>query len=193
MRQKISLEIFTYWNELRGSAEAPLRAEITPASVRHILPHLFILQAGQHKAPHFRLAGTAICSAFGRELRDEAFASLWAKDQPVDPIEISKSVMERALPTLFNASAHGVGGRQMAVEMVLLPLRSAPDVCDRILGCIAPASTAAWLGAEPLGHLVLESSRTLVRRSAGADVSQSAGRDHRPRGALTPPMHRSDA
>ena len=193
MRQIISLEIFTYWNELRGSAAAPLRADVTPASIRHILPHLFILQAGQDKTPRFRLAGTAICTAFGRELREEGFASFWAKEQSADPVKISESVMEHALPTLINATGHGIGGRRMAFEMVLLPLRSAPDICDRILGCLAPASTTPWLSTEPLGYLSLDGSRALVRRPTDTDAPQSRGNGLRRRSASMPRMHRSDA
>jgi hypothetical protein len=166
MRQKTSIEIFTYWEQLRGSADAPLRNLIQPSAVRHILPELFILEAMPDEVPRFRLAGTAICSLMGRELRGESFAALWAGSQPDDPVRIAAGVMAHVVPALINATGYSISGRHMAFEMVLMPLRSAGDVCDRLLGCLTPAAHTAWLGGERLEFLALDRSRLLYERPA---------------------------
>jgi len=175
MRHRASLDIFHYWDQLRGAADAPLRADISPASIRHILPDLFILEAGANEAPHFRLAGTSICSMFGRELREESFASLWAEDQRDEPVKISEQVMAQVVPTMVNATGYSLDGRQMAFEMILLPLRSSPEVCDRLLGSLAPVETAVWLSADPLKCLELDRSRILVPRAPPGETPQASG------------------
>lgn len=175
MRQKASLDIFNYWDLLRGAADAPLRTDISPASIRHILPDLFILQAGEDGAPRFRLAGTGICSLFGRELREESFASLWAQEQPGDAVKISEGVMAHVVPALIVATGYSAGGRQLPCEVILLPLRSSPTECDRLLGCLASQASAPWLTDDPIQCLVLDRSRILVPRAAPSDVSESAG------------------
>ncbi|MEZ2219506.1 PAS domain-containing protein [Rhizobium sp. RCC_161_2] len=168
MRQKTSIEIFTYWEQLRGSADAPLRNLIQPSAVRHILPELFILELLPNDAPRFRLAGTAICSLMGREIRGESFAALWAGSQIDDPVRIATGVMTHVVPALINATGYSISGRHMAFEMVLMPMRSSGDVCDRLLGCLTPVAHTAWLGSEPLEFLALDRSRLLYDRPARA-------------------------
>ncbi|WP_047454967.1 PAS domain-containing protein [Rhizobium rhizogenes] len=166
MRQKTSIEIFTYWEQLRGSADAPLRNLIQPSAVRHILPELFILELMPHEAPRFRLAGTAICSLMGREIRGESFAALWAGSQIDDPVRIATGVMTHVVPALINATGYSISGRHMAFEMVLMPMRSSSNVCDRLLGCLTPVAHTAWLGSERLEFLALDRSRLLHDRPA---------------------------
>ncbi|WFU10624.1 PAS domain-containing protein [Rhizobium sp. CB3090] len=166
MRQKTSTEIFTYWEQLRGNADAPLRNLIQPSAVRHILPQLFILESVPNEAPRFRLAGTAICSFMGRELRGESFAALWAGSQPDDPVRIAAGVMSHVVPALINATGYSISGRNIAFEMVLMPVRSAGDVCDRLLGCLTPVAHLSWLGSERLEFLALDRSSLLSERPA---------------------------
>jgi hypothetical protein len=165
MRHKNSIDIFNYWDRIRGQFDAPLRAQVDPAAVRHILPHLFILEAGTSDTPRFRLAGTAICSLFGRELRDEGFASLWAGNQPDDAVKIAKGVMAEAVPALISATGYTISGRHLGFELVMMPIRSSGQTCDRLLGCLTPVTSSAELGAEPIEYLALDRSRLLNDRS----------------------------
>ncbi|PZM10779.1 PAS domain-containing protein [Rhizobium tubonense] len=165
MCQKASIEILNYWDRIRGQFDAPLRAQIDPASVRHILPHLFILEEMPSGTSRFRLAGTAICNLFGRELRERSFASLWAGDQSDDPVRIARSVMAHAVPALMNATGYTVSGRQLAVELAMMPIRSSSETCDRLLGCLTPVANSTSLGAEPVEFLSLDRSRMLTDRS----------------------------
>jgi hypothetical protein len=164
MRHKTSIEIFTYWDHIRGLHDAPLRSQVEPAAVRHVLSDLFILEATPSDRPRFRLAGTKICSIFGRELREEDFSALWAGSQPDDPVKIANGVMAHAVPALINATGYSITGRHLAFEMVLMPLRSSREgeSCDRLLGSLAPALNPAWFGAEPLEFLALDRSRILT-------------------------------
>ncbi|TCL73652.1 hypothetical protein EV286_103184 [Rhizobium sp. BK251] len=164
MRLKTSIEIFNYWDRLRGADPAPLRSQIDPSSIRRTLPELFILEAADK--PFFRLAGTHVCGFFGRELRDAAFGSLWGDTQGEDAEKIAAGVMAHAMPTLINATGYGSRGNSMAFEIVLMPLRSSVDACDRLLGSIAPAGNSVWLGADPLDFLALDRSRLLNDRGA---------------------------
>lgn len=161
MRQKISVEIFNYWDRIRGFADAPLRTAIEPASVRHILPHLFILEMTPSGENRFRLAGTMVCSLFGKELRNDDFTSIWTASQPADIAGITTGVMTNTLPILLNATGHNSNGRTLPLEIVMMPVRSAEDRCDRLLGCIVAASNPPWILAEPLDAMVLERSRLM--------------------------------
>lgn len=161
MRQNMSIEIFNYWDAIRGAHDAPLRSQIEPASVRHILPRLFILEMTEDSQPRFRLAGTMVCNLFNRELRDENFACLWGGSQPNDAVKIAQGVMQHAVPALINATGYTATDRAASFEVVLLPVRSSAETCDRLLGCLVPSTSAAWLGADPLTTLTLDRSRLL--------------------------------
>ncbi|WP_245512852.1 PAS domain-containing protein [Rhizobium sp. BK376] len=178
MRHKTSIEIFTYWDHIRGPYDAPLRSQVEPAAVRHVLSDLFILEATPSDRPRFRLAGTKICNIFGRELREEDFSALWAGSQPDDPVKIANGVMAHAVPALINATGYSVTGRHLAFEIVLMPLRSSREGenCDRLLGSLAPAQNPAWFGAEPLEFLALDRSRILTddQVKAGEPTRQTA-------------------
>ena len=166
MRQTTSTKIFTYWEQIRGDADAPLRNLIQPSAIGPILPELFILENTPDDNPRFRLAGTAICSLMGREIRGEDFAALWAGSQHDDPVRIAAGVMTHVVPALINATGYSVSGRSMTFEMVLMPLRTSGDICDRLLGCLTPTARSAWLGSEHLEFLALDRSRLLYERPA---------------------------
>ncbi|MGG6897051.1 PAS domain-containing protein [Rhizobium sp. BR 315] len=164
MYQKTSAEIFTYWEQIRGNADAPLRSLIQPSAVSHILPELFILENTADSNPRFRLAGTTVCNLMGREIRGEDFAVLWAGSQQEDPVRIAAGVMKHVVPAVIRATGYCISGRSVAFEMMLMPLRSSGDICDRLLGCLTPAAPAPWLGNECLEFLAFDCSRLLYDR-----------------------------
>ncbi len=164
MRQKTSIDIFTYWEHIRGNADAPLRNLIQPSAIGHILPELFILENTADDNPRFRLAGTAICNLMGREIRGEDFAALWAGSQQDDPVHIAAGVMRHVVPASIHATGYCISGRSMTFELILLPVRTSSDTCDRLLGCLTPTVYATWLGNERLEFLALDRSRLLRDR-----------------------------
>ncbi|MGO8484754.1 PAS domain-containing protein, partial [Rhizobium leguminosarum] len=61
MRVQTTIEIFDYWNRIRGAADAPLKSQVEPSAVPHLLQSLFILERREGGDIGFRLAGTRIC------------------------------------------------------------------------------------------------------------------------------------
>src|SRR5687768_17621081 len=77
MKQPGSIQLFQYWNRLRNGRVAPKRTEIEPADIKALLPDTFILEKDTRREAVFRLAGTRLCSLYGRELKGFSFPSLW--------------------------------------------------------------------------------------------------------------------
>src|SRR5436190_21085889 len=73
-------ELYDYWNARRGLRSAPDRAEIEPGAIRRVLADTFILAFEQRARHPFRIAGTRVCAAFGRELKSVPFLDLWGDD-----------------------------------------------------------------------------------------------------------------
>lgn len=161
MRSKTTIEIYAYWDELRGHRDVPARGQIEPAHIRHILPDLFILEKTPRGEIRFRLAGTRICALFARELRGSRFDALWLGEQTARLERIAADVMAQKAPVVLTAAAIAGTADHLPTELVLLPLKSPDGSVDRLIGALVPLVRPHWLGATPVNFLDLGEIRVL--------------------------------
>lgn len=151
MRHRSSKQLYEYWNTLRAGRIAPERSEIEPSDIREILGDTFILEVSTPmRAISFRLAGTRLCAAYGRELKGFGYLGLWAEE---DNFEVAKAVSRvygDFEPTIISYTAQTASGKFIEYETILLPLMLAADGNARILGLAAPKNVPYWMGAEPV-------------------------------------------
>ncbi|WP_117191100.1 PAS domain-containing protein [Rhizobium terrae] len=156
MRNQASRAIFDYWINIKGDHAAPLRTEIDPTALRHLLPHLFIIANDTQGVLAFRLAGTRICDLFNREFRSAPFATVWTDGDQHRPAEIARHVILYEKPALLDVLASN-GDTQHPYEMLLMPVRSTEvDACDRVLGALLPCEERFSATHRPLVGLALE-------------------------------------
>ena len=156
MRNQASRAIFDYWVNLKQDGAAPLKTEIDPAALRHLLPHLFMAAMDPAGTVAFRLAGTRICDLFDREFRGKAFADLWLQTDYRQPVEIAHNVIHSQQPALLDVLASN-GHIRHAYEMLLLPIRSVETAAsDRIFGALLPRFSPYPVTATPVAFLTLE-------------------------------------
>lgn len=142
MRHKTTESVFHYFNELRADRSAPMRNEIDPAALKTVLPDLFILEKSRDGTVRFRLAGTRVCLILGRELRDRAFTDIWDEDVrhrmrlAADTVLANRTALEVAV------TAHDGEGNAIALEMLMLPLFSNVEHCDRVFGSLVAIDNA---------------------------------------------------
>ncbi len=178
MRLNTTIQIFDYWNKLRGSEIAPLRTQVEPRDISQILSSLFMLETSETSRVTFRLAGTRICDLFGHDLGGSCLSELWAHGHE-DIEKTAVGVMEHGIPALLNATGYSTAGHRAAFEIILLPLRNAEGECDKLLGAIAPATTASWLEVVPLQFLALDRSRLLHEQLDPTENTQSGANEPR--------------
>ncbi len=77
MKHRKTTELYEYWNKLRGERAAPKRSALDPQTIAPLLGDIFIIERKSSVEYTFRLAGTRLCSAFGRELREMNLPELW--------------------------------------------------------------------------------------------------------------------
>ena len=161
MRHPSIKQLFDYWNERRGRRPAPDRADIEPGAIRRVLADTFILSFDPRAGHPFRIAGTRICAAFGRELKNESFIDLWAPDCRRQVRDLLNVIANETVGVV--ASARGTSSAETAhdVELLVLPLLHRGRSNARILGALAPRDAAYWLGACTLGNLTLGTLRYL--------------------------------
>ncbi|WDZ78043.1 PAS domain-containing protein [Ensifer adhaerens] len=169
MRSETTTELFRYWNTIRGKRDLPRRDELEPGDIRALLPNLFILEHDRNGIS-FRLAGTHVCALFGLELRGRQFGMLWLNAQAAKTQRVAGQVMTHRVPVMLSAKGRTADGREVEVEMLLLPLASTEGASDRILGALSPLSRPYWLhatsveGLDVTGMKILDPDRTAVFR-----------------------------
>ena len=171
MRHLASGQLFAHWNERRSGRALPERGDIEPAAIRAALGDTFILGTESGDDLRFRVAGTRICALLGRELKNEAFITLWATAHQAPMRGLLVAVGEEEIGVVAGARAHTPEGLDCDLELLLLPLRHRGSSGRRMLGALAPLAVPAWLGASWLEPLELGSLRYLTEETEPAMAS----------------------
>lgn len=167
-------QVFDYWNDRRGLRAAPERAEIEPGAIRHVLADTFMLAYDTRSGHPFRIAGTRVCAAFGRELKGEPFIGLWTDASRALVQELLLVVAQESIGVV--ASSHGevTTGEALDLELVVLPLSHRGRTDVRVLGALAPTEKPYWLGTSTLRTLALGTLRYLGPQSTPPGIPRVA-------------------
>ena len=175
MQAATSIDLYEYWTRLRGGETEPLRRDFDPAYLRHSLPALFMLECGGENDAVFRLAGTAICDAFGCELRGLSFENLWRREDRQGMASLLARVPRECDPLLLKADGPQRTGQPMPLEILLVPLRSQTGACDRILGCMTALPSAYRHWDSPIGSLELKQAAAVRMAANGMPFTLPLG------------------
>lgn len=138
MKHPSSRAFFAYWDNKRGSARAPDRAEIDPAAVRELLGDIFVLSCEPKLGFPFRVAGTRVCALAGCDLKDRGFAALFAEGCRSEIEEIATIVAGETLGAIAGITATREDGSKAHLELLLLPFNTRPHTPVSVTGVLAP-------------------------------------------------------
>lgn len=159
MRHATSRELFAYWDRIRAGETAPRRSDVEPGDIRRILADTFILEVIAPQDHLVRLAGTRMCSLYGREIKGAPFLSLWSKDDRETIVSIVSGVCQDAAGAVIDVDLISARGRSVAGEFLLLPLRHGAASRDRILGSCAVHRRPYWFGTDPIMRQQISASK----------------------------------
>lgn len=160
-------ELYEYWNRRRGTRPMPERGDIEPGAIRRALADTFILAADTTGRYPFRIAGTRVCAAFGRELKGSPFGDLWTAGSRAMIVDLLAVVTSELVGVVAHAGGTTNHGDALDFEMLILPLAYRSQLDVRVLGALAPRDVPYWLGIHPLGSLTLGTIRYLGPDTAG--------------------------
>jgi hypothetical protein len=174
MKHSSIRELYDYWNVRRGSRSAPERSEIEPGAIRHVLADTFMLTFDPRTGHPFRIAGTRVCAAFGRELKGVAVTEIWATASR-DPVRaLLATVATESVGVVAGASGRSCEGAALDLEFLALPLAYRGGASVRILGALVPTEVPYWLGTQTLGRLTLGTIRYLGPQTGPYSVPRDA-------------------
>lgn len=138
MKHPSSREFFAYWNDKRGTARAPDRADIDPAAVRGLLGDIFVLSCEPQLGFPFRVAGTRVCALAGRDLKEQSFTALFEPESRTEIEEVTTIVADETLGAIAGLTAWRDDGTKTHLELLLLPFNARPHTPVSVTGVIAP-------------------------------------------------------
>jgi hypothetical protein len=156
-----TMELYAYWDRLRGRRSAPERNALDPGAIRGVLADTFVLDFDDKRGFPFRIAGSRANALFLKELRGLSFLDLWRDDDRDEVDSVLRCVADEAQAFLIGAEAGPPGVDPVGVEVVLLPLRHHGLTHARVLGGFAPHAAPAWTGLIGAGSMALTSLRAL--------------------------------
>ena len=159
MKHASTQAVFEYWNRQRRNRPAPMRGDIDPAAIRHVLGDTFMLSADFVDQLRFRLAGTRVCALFGREIKGELFTELWDPQSRKSIDELLGIVTGESSGAVAGLIGRTEEGAETDIEMLLLPLAYSGHARIRALGVLAPTVPPYWLGAKAVTELELTGLR----------------------------------
>ena len=174
MKLAVTIELYAYWNRLRGARSAPERNDIDPGAIRGVLADTFVLDFEDRSGFPFRIAGSRANALFLRELRGFSFLEIWRDAVRDDIGSILRCVADEAQPFLIGAEARPPGLPAVDIEVILLPLRHHGLTHSRMLGGFAVKAAPYWLGMVGAGQVSLASLRALDSPLAPAPAPEAA-------------------
>lgn len=182
MKHATSRMLFAYWDGLRGLRAAPERGDLQPGDMRHVLADTFILEAGSDRAATFRLAGTRCCALFCRDLKGLPFHAAWPAGMQADADHLVSTVVTETAGLVVGLVGANENGSEVALELLLLPLRHRGRVETRILGSLSPVTVPSWAGLVPLRRVETRSLRVVqTTRDAGLNGTAADAESRRRR------------
>jgi hypothetical protein len=177
-----TMELYAYWNRLRGARSAPERNDVDPSAIRGVLADTFMLDFDEKRGFPFRIAGSRANAIFLKELRGLSFLDLWRDADRSELDSVLHCVADEAQPFLIGAEARPPGLGAVDIEAILLPLRHHGLTHSRVLGGFAVHAAPAWMGLMGAGPITLTSLRALdssTRWGPPAEDVPAAGFSHR--------------
>lgn len=161
MKHPSARALHAYWERLRGTRAAPERAEIEPAKIGRLLGDIFLLELGISPRFAVRLAGTRFCALMGHEIRARGLGELFATEDRPALFGALEGAADDAVPLVAGLVGEAADGREIELEMIVLPLRHRGKTHARMLGSILPLDVPYWTGTVPLERLHLKTIRML--------------------------------
>ena len=144
MQNPIFNNLFEHWSALRHGIGVPNRSEIDPRVFPDALENTFIFERISKGDFRTRLAGMNLCDMMGMEVRGQSAASFMRHSERSAIQQTLEQILERPAIGELELTAIDLAGKEIDLNMILLPLRSDSGEVNRVIGCISyPQKTFA--------------------------------------------------
>lgn len=115
--------LWTYWVSKHGDSGLPRRRDIDPTEIPRLLPHLQLVDRVEpdHRF-RYRLCGTAIAEAYGRELTGHLVEEVIPEQRRAIALQHYRLALEEARPIFARTQYLSRMGAELIASRLILPL-----------------------------------------------------------------------
>jgi hypothetical protein len=126
-----------YWERKRGGHAMPTRAQIDPAEIAPLLRNLQLIDVVDGgRRFRYRLVGTAIVTAFGREYTGKWLDELFPSERGKFAKEIYQLTCRERLPVFARSTYVTATGRELVANRLCMPLSPDGTSVTMIMGAL---------------------------------------------------------
>jgi hypothetical protein len=123
-----------YWKG-KGGRSMPARRDIDPTEMRRLLPHVQLIEPVADRF-RFRLVGTALAEAFGRDYTGRFVDELFDRARAGLICEVYRAVLERRQPMFLRNRYFTAKDTDLIANRVYLPLSEDDSAVNMIFGAV---------------------------------------------------------
>jgi hypothetical protein len=138
--------VLAYWCERRRGRSMPARRDIDPADLAPLLPHLQLIDVLAGDRFRYRLVGTELVQAFGRDYTGEHVDELFRGARSDFVASVFRKVRDGRRPLFLRARYSTVKNLDLLANRLYMPLSEDDHTVNMILGAL----TFRVGGDEPL-------------------------------------------
>jgi hypothetical protein len=152
-RDPVLAQALTYWRAIRRARAMPSRRDIDPTEIGLLLPHLQLIDVIDGGARYrYRLAGTSLVTAFGREYTGKYLDELFAGERLAYAQRVFAMVYSRQRPVFLRNRYSTTRDVDMMANRLYMPLSEDGRSVNVIFGALTfefgrGALAGLWSGA----------------------------------------------
>ncbi len=156
-----SRALFSFWETMRAEAAAPRRSALDLRRIRDIVPNLLIIEPDSASAGYrWRLAGTAVCNLYQRELTGTDALLGWDSFETDVLKRFLTGVVNALQPCLLRFRMFTDLNQLIGAELIGLPLQ-ANDGSIQVFGGLFPFREIHSLGHRAISTIELSAARSI--------------------------------
>ncbi|HTW53658.1 MAG TPA: PAS domain-containing protein [Stellaceae bacterium] len=127
--------LFAYWNGVRGERKMPARADIDPAAIPRLLPHVFMYGVSSDGGYTIRLVGEDVVSFVGHNATGSPAGTIMPPRSAEVIVKILDAVTNEQVPKFRAGKAHWLAAKSHRdYEACFLPLSADGESVNVVLG-----------------------------------------------------------
>lgn len=127
-------QLYHYWQSKRGARAMPGRADIDPAELRPLLPHLMLTDVvDDGRRFRYRLVGTAVADSFGKNMTGQYVDELMTGAYREFIEGLYRDIIEKKRPVYSESTYFSHQNAEMWAQRLMLPLSDDGETVNMVL------------------------------------------------------------
>lgn len=157
-----SRKLFSHWEMLRAERACPTREEFDLAPLKAMMPDMVVIDRDfLRNSFKFRLAGTAVCALFNRNLTGQNVLDGWDAFESDVISRHLLTVLNQQQPVVIRTRLTTDRNQIVAAELIALPVQMRESHRIQIIGGMFPFRAAMSLGHSGITQRELVSARVI--------------------------------